>query len=289
MKLALDPHMIRHLSLPDVVRQVAKLGFEYLELTPRRDLLPFYLHPRADTETIRAFKKALRDADVQMVAASFGDYRWSAPDEEIRQAAVRYWLRALEVLAEVECNTVMSELGGLPEQVERCEAALWRSLDQVLPRHEQLGIALNLQAHPYNFIENSDIAVDFVRGINHPLVGYCFVTAHTFHLGHNVGAMIRYAGTTLKHVLVADTCDHRASSGLRFIVNPHGAPVRVHQHLQIGDGEVDFEAVYEALADVDFDGIMTSNVYSQEERALEVYQHDRAAIAALANRHRLPL
>jgi myo-inositol catabolism protein IolH len=289
MKLALDPHMIRQLSLPDVVRQVANLGFEYLELTPRPDFLPFYTHPRVDDESIQLFKRTLSATKVRMVAAAFGDYRWSSPNEEIRQAAVRYWLRALEVLADVECSTVMSELGGQPEQGEVCEAALWRSLDQLLPRHEELGIALNLQAHPNNFIESNDTAVDFVRGINHPLVGYCFVTAHTFHLGQDVEAMIRYAGPTLRHVLIADTSNYQASSGLRFIVNPHGAPVRVHQHLQIGDGEVDFDSVFKALADVKFSGIMTSNVYSQEERALDVYLHDRAAIAALAKRHRLPL
>jgi myo-inositol catabolism protein IolH len=29
--------------------------------------------------------------------------------------------------------------------------------------------------------------------------------------------------------------------GLRYIVNPPGSPARVHQHLDIGQGEVDWE------------------------------------------------
>ena len=247
MHIALDPHMIRHLSLPDVVRTVADLGYEHLELTPRPDFLPFYTHPRAGDRIVREFKAALASTGVTMVAASFGDYRWSSPDETLRAAAVRYWLAALDVLAEVGCGTVMTELGGDPRTPELCEAAFWRSLEDLLPRHEQLGIAMNIQAHPFNFIESNTGCVDLVRGIGHPLVGYCYVAAHTFHLGDDIGEMIRYAGPDLRHVLLADTGDHRASSGLRFLINPHGAPVTIHQHLALGGGEVDLRSLFSAL------------------------------------------
>ncbi len=281
MKLALDPHMIRHLPLPDVVRAVADLGYEHLELTPRPDFLPFYIHPRADDAVVSAFRAALAETGVSMVAASFGDYRWSSPDEALRTAAVRYWLAALDVLAEVGCTTVMTELGGDPRTPEACEAALWRSLEDLLPRHEQLGIGMNIQVHPFNFLVSNTAGVDLVRGIRHPLVGYCYVAAHTFHLGDDVVEMVRYAGPDLRHVLIADSGDHRASSGLRFLVNPHGSPVTVHQHLAIGRGDVDFRALFRALHEVGFDGILTSNVYGEEERAMEVYAADRAAVLGL--------
>ena len=51
------------------------------------------------------------------------------------------------------------------------------------------------------------------------------------------------AGDLLTMVHVADAYDHTASSGLRYIVNPPGSQVTVHQHLDIGQGEVDFDAV----------------------------------------------
>ena len=127
----------------------------------------------------------------------------------------------------------------------------------------------NLEAHPDDFIERTDAAVDLVRGIDSTLVRYVFCAPHTFHLGGDVAAMIEYAAPVLAHVHVADVFDHRASSGLRYIVNPPGSPARVHQHLDIGQGEVDFDALFGALRRVGFDGILTSCVFAWEERAVE--------------------
>ncbi|UIY26315.1 hypothetical protein LZK76_07810 [Rhizobium leguminosarum] len=39
MKIALDPHMHRHLNLRDLCRKAAELGYEHIELSPRDDFL----------------------------------------------------------------------------------------------------------------------------------------------------------------------------------------------------------------------------------------------------------
>ena len=75
----------------------------------------------------------------------------------------------------------------------------------------------------------------------------------------------------LAHVRVADTFNHKKSSQLRYIVNPPGSAVRVHQHLDIGQGEVDFEAAFGALRRIGFDGIVTSCGF------LAIYQQKLAA------------
>ena len=72
----------------------------------------------------------------------------------------------------------------------------------------------------------------------------------------------------LAHVHVADTFNHKASSGLRYIVNPPGSQATVHQHLDIGQGEVDWDVFFGTLAEVGFDGIMTGCVFAWEERAV---------------------
>ena len=59
------------------------------------------------------------------------------------------------------------------------------------------------------------------------------------------------------------------SSGLRYICNPPGAKVTIHQHLDIGQGEVNWDQFFSALAEVGFDGIATSCVFAWEERAAE--------------------
>ena len=84
---------------------------------------------------------------------------------------------------------------------------------------------------------------------------------------------------------LADTLDHTASGGLRYIVNPPGSTVRVHQHAPLGAGEVDFDEVFAALAATGFDGTLTSCVFGWEERATEIVTTDRAAITALVSKH----
>ena len=94
MKIALDPTPFRHLSITEMVRTVADLGYEYIELSPRDDFMPFFLHPRADGDRIKELKAALAETGVQ-IASVLPLYKWSGPDEDERQAAVRYWKRAI--------------------------------------------------------------------------------------------------------------------------------------------------------------------------------------------------
>jgi myo-inositol catabolism protein IolH len=268
MRIALDPYMLRDRPIAEVCRIAADIGYDSIELSPRPDFIPFFIHPRADRATVAEFRAAFRDSGVEL-ASILPLYRWSGPDEDERQAAVRYWKRAIQLAVDVGCTTMNSEFNGRPEAADRSEAQFWRSLEELLPIFEREGIRLNLEAHPDDFIERNDPAVDLVRAIDSDSVGYVFCTPHAFHLGGEMEAMIDYAGPVLRQVHIADCLDHRASSGLRYIVNPPGSTARVHQHLDIGQGEVDFEACFRALGRVGFDGILTSCVFAWEERAIE--------------------
>ncbi|HBY94842.1 MAG TPA: protein iolH [Chloroflexi bacterium] len=279
MKIALDPYMHRHLSLPDVARLAADLGYEYIELSPRSDFFEWFRQPRVDDDRIREFKQALRETGVQL-ASLLPLYRWASPNEDERRAAVRYWKRAIEVAAEMECQTMNSEFTrgpspqisnfcAGPSTAEQSEAAFWASMDELLPVFEREGIMLHLEPHPDDFIEDGNAAVDMIRAIGSPNVKYLYCAPHTFHMGNDMAGMIRYAAPVLAHVHVADTLNHKASSGLRYIINPPGSTARVHQHLNIGEGEIDWDLFFKTLREVGFDGILTACVFAWEDRAVE--------------------
>lgn len=61
--------MFRALPMDEMVRTVAELGCQYIELSPRDDFMPFFLHPRADDERIVAMKKSLRTHGVKLASA----------------------------------------------------------------------------------------------------------------------------------------------------------------------------------------------------------------------------
>jgi myo-inositol catabolism protein IolH len=268
MKLAIDPLPFRHLPIADMVRTVADLGYEWIEFSQRDDFFPFYLHPRANDDLVRQLKTALDETGVQ-IASMLPILRWSSPDEDERQAAVRYWQRAIDITVELGVTQMNSEFSGRPEQKERCEGQFWRSMEVLLPRLAREGIQLNIEPHPDDFIEDGIEAVQMIRAINSPLVGFLYCVPHTFYQGHPIAEIVEYAGSDLKHLHLADSFDYRASGGRRYLLNPAETNATVHQHLPYGQGEVDLDSFFAALKRVDFDGIATVAVFSQEEKAIE--------------------
>ena len=106
MKLALDPQMFYStqsvLELPDTV---ASLGYDWMELSPKADFIPFFSHPKVDDAGVRALKKRAADAGVG-IASVLPVQRWSGPDEEQRQAAVRSWKRIIQFTVDLGVDVI---------------------------------------------------------------------------------------------------------------------------------------------------------------------------------------
>jgi myo-inositol catabolism protein IolH len=279
VKIALDPWMHRSTPLLELPALVADLGYEHIELSPREDFLPFFLHPRADRHTITAFKAALDAAGVG-VSSVLPLYRWAGPDEDERQAAVRYWKRAIQITVDLGCSVMNSEFNGRPERASLSEAQWWKSMEELLPVFEREGVQLRLEPHPDDFVEDGMVAVDMVRGVDSSLVSFLYCAPHTFHQGGNMVEIMEYAGDLLTQVHVADSFDHRVTN--RYILNPPGTPARVHQHLDIGQGEVDWEEFFGTLDRLGFgrrdETIMTACVFAWQDRAGESSTFMRAEI-----------
>ena len=278
MKHTLDPHMIRHLSLEDTVRKVAELGYDHIEMSPRPDFLSWWTRPKLYTERIKSFKQALRDNNVGLASLQ-PMYRWASPYPDEWEVAIDNWKRAIEFAVELECPLFVSEFGrgGSPDRSlndrsglhrpETCEGAFFRAMDVLVPILEREGIKLSLEAHPEDWLEEIAPAMDIIRTINSPMVRASFIAPHTFFYGPDMVANLRATEGYLDHVRLADTYDHTKSSQLRYIVNPPGAKVRVHQHLDLGQGEIDWDSFFATLADMNFDGVLSNCVFAWEDRA----------------------
>ncbi|MFP7492281.1 sugar phosphate isomerase/epimerase [Terribacillus saccharophilus] len=271
MKLALDPTMYTNLSLKDMVNKTAELGYEYIELSPREDFCPFYKYPKVDRTQIKNLKTWMRDAGVKL-SSLLPLYYWAGPDEDRRQAAVRNWKRAIEIAVDLDVDLMNTEFNGSKYDAVVCEEKFIKSMDELIPVFEKEGIKLNLQAHPYDFIETNTGAVDMIRALDRDWINLVYSTAHTFFYDEGKGdidAMFDVAGDRLQHVLFADTFNHKAAGGLRYIVNPPGAEATIHQHLNIGEGEVDFDTIFRRMREMKFDGIATNAVFAWVDKADE--------------------
>ncbi len=278
MKHTLDPHMIRHLSLDDTIRKVAELGYDYVEMSPRPDFVAWWTRPKLYPEKLAAFKKSLKDHSVGLASIQ-PMYRWASPYADEWQDAIENWKRVIQVAVELDCPLLVSEFGrgGSPNRSlndrsglhrpETCELAFFRAMDIIVPILEREGLTLSLEAHPEDWVEEIAPAIEIIKTINSNAVKASFIAPHTFFYGPNMEANLRATAGLLTHVRLADTYDHNKSSELRYIVNPPESKVRVHQHLDFGQGEIDWDLFFATLADLKFDGVLSNCVFAWEDRA----------------------
>lgn len=277
VRIALDPTPFHHdhslLDFPDVA---ARLGYEHLQLTPHPDFSPFFRHPKADDGVVARLKKAAADAGVT-IPAILPVQRISWPEEPQRQAAVRNYKRIIQLAVELEVPVINTEFSGRPERSEDSEAAFYRSMEELLPIIESEGLRLNVDPRPDDFVEDGLDAWRVLRGLNSASVGFVYVASHTFHYGDRAASLLPELGDRLGAVYTADSFDHRRSHGLRYISNPPGNPARVHQHLKIGDGDVDWDALFLTLRRTGYldrdDALIVSNVFAEDEAADEVSRY----------------
>ena len=281
MKIALDPTPFHSThSLLEFPKLAADLGYEYLQLTPHPDFIPFFNHPKADDELVGKLKKAVKDAGIQ-IASTLPVLRISSPDADARESAVRYFKRVIQLTTELGVDTIGTEFSGRPEKAEESERAFYRSMEELIPVIEKAGVKVFIDPHPDDFVENGLAAWRMIRGVNSKNLGMVYVASHTFHMGNQPEAILEAAKGRVGIVHMSDTMDHTASHGLRYITNPPGNAVRVHQHLRVGDGDVNFDQMFKALKANGFidnpNSVICSSVFAENERAVEVakYQLDK--------------
>lgn len=290
VRIALDPtpynESVHLLDFPDLV---ARLGYEYLQLTPNPDFGRHFHYPKVDDAMVAELKKRAKDAGVT-ITSILPVQRISWPDEPQREAAVRNMRRYIEVASQLEVPMVNTEFSGRPEREEDSEAGFYRSMEELVPVLEREGITLNIDPHPDDFVEDGLEAWRIIRGLNTSQVGFVYVASHTFHYGDRAATLLPEIGDSLGAVYTADSFDHNRSHGLRYISNPPGNAVRIHQHSAIGDGDVDWQELFGVLQQTGYldreDALFVSNVFGEDERADEISVFQREKVQQLISEAR---
>lgn len=252
MKVAFDVDVIKDLGITKMVQQVADWGYKYIEQSPHPQINPFYKHPKASREIMLEYKNVLKYTGIE-ISSFIVVYRWSGPDELRRQAAVKNWKRMIEIAVEMGVQVINTELSGDPNQPEICEEMLYRSLEEILPIVEREGIRIEIQSHPWDFCEFNNETVDIVKSLRSDNLKYVYSVPHTFFYDKGVGdvkSMLEYAGHDLSHILIADSRNH--TKHCRYIVNPPNVDAAVHQHVGVGEGDVNFDLLFKTLRDMKF-------------------------------------
>jgi L-ribulose-5-phosphate 3-epimerase len=176
-------------------------------------------------------------------------------DKAGRQIRLDFLKHALDIAARLEAGALSFWSGIRPCAVTEAEAWDWLTAGcrQLLEYSAQYNIPLAFEPEPGMFIENLSQYRKLKQHLDHNLWGLTLDLGHAF-LTEDAGpaACIRQFKNDIK--------------------NMHAEDMRrgTHEHLQFGEGEIDFIETFEALKEINYTGLVN----------VELSRHSRNAVDA---------
>jgi sugar phosphate isomerase/epimerase len=259
MRLGYNTNGFAHHRLDDALEIIAELGYTAVAITPDVNHLPPFDTTPAELARVRRRLDSLGLAVVVEAGARYvlDPRRKQRPnllevDPAERGARLRFLERAAAICAELG-GTVLSFWSGIrPPEIPEADA--WSRLIEgttaACDRAQRLGVRVAFEPEPGMLVESLAGWERLRDELQHPAFGL------TLDVGHipvteqisPAEAIRRYAGPLLNVHLD----DSRGG---------------IHEHLQLGEGELDWPSIARALHDVDFTGIA----------AFELSRHSHAA------------
>lgn len=258
-RLGYNTNGFAHHRLDDALHVIAELGYRAVALTPDANHLP----PEHTSDAqLRALRALLERLDLAVIVETGARYvldprRKHRPtllevEAEGRARRLDFLERCAQIVVELGGDTV-SLWSGIPA-AELARETAWSHLvtgvERLHERIEPLGVRIAFEPEPGMLVQSLADWEHLRDAVSFPDLGI------TLDVGHvpctetiSAGDAIRRYGSSLRTVHLDDTRDG------------------VHEHLQIGEGSLDWPDILRALREVGFTGIAS----------VELSRHSHAA------------
>lgn len=268
MQFAFDTAVLGSIDLEKALEDISAAGYTHIEIG-----LAHFRATDSTYEETRNLRRMLSDYNLE-IAAVCGNYPLSHPDEEIRKLGVQQYKNAIATIESLECSLFVSELNGDIDRRKESEESFVKSVEEFLPCLEKSKVRLCFEAHPGDFIESNSQAVELIKRIGSKQLRYLYCAPHSFILGRNVSEMVECSKDVLEYVHFADSLRPEKT----YFSGRYTPRVQPHQHLIPGLGDVNLEAVVDALRKIDYRGFITLNPFSHFDNPLEALNESKRKI-----------
>ncbi len=263
MRFAFSTNAFRRYSLLDSIRIVADAGYDGVEIMADvPHAYPLHLTP-ADVRQIRRTLDECRieisNLNAFMHHADGDTYHpsWIERDSSLRAKRVDYTLRCIDLAAALGARHLSTEPGGPLQDMKREEGLrLFREgLRRVEDHAGRRRIKILIEPEPGLLIETPGEFLDLFRDLDPEVCGLNFDIGHFFCVGKDPAAWVEDLKAVTHHFHLEDI-----------------AASREHHHLMLGHGAVDIPQVLDKIHETGFDGFITVELYTYEDRPVEAVQ-----------------
>lgn len=259
MRLGYNTNGFAHHRLDDALAIIAEAGYRAVALTPDVHHLPPFGTSAAALRELRRRLEALDLAPVVETGARFvldarRKHRPNLLEQDAAERARRLDLliRGARTASEIGARAVSIWSGSLPPGVPAQSAWGWlvEGVEALCGAAKPLGVAVAFEPEPGMFVES--------------LAGWERLKVAVGEEG--LGLTLDVGHVPCTESIAPEVAIRRYAADLR---NVHLDDVRggVHDHLQIGEGELDFSAILAALREIGYDGVAS----------VELSRHSHAA------------
>lgn len=219
----------------DILKELAKLGFDGAELC----LEPADMRPENFTiEQAKGIKGLMDKIGLEIASVSYhADFEaWEQRKENTFKAVdIAKWLAA-DVLI------INSERVGDANKEEKW-SELAKMLKQLASKAEEMGIYIAIEPEPLQIIENTEDMLRMISEVGSPNLKNNLDIGHAYITDPSLTESIKKLGTAIVHAHIED------------IKN------KVHNHLELGQGDIDFKAMDTAFKEIGYNGYYVVDLF----------------------------
>lgn len=259
--LAFSTNAYTRYSLPEAIERIADHGYDGVELLGDD---PHAYFPDFDTDSEGAVQRTLEETGLAVSninantamgyyndapPSSFFDPSIISPDVDDRKWRIEYTKRAIDLAAATNAPAVCLATGrplpGTPP--ERAYEYLQDSLHEILDYAEPRDVDVGIEFEPELLVECTDEVLSLIDDIGRSSLGINLDIGHAAVYGEDLTETIH------------QSADHITGLHLEDIV---GGRRGKHYHRIPGEGDIAFDAVFDALDDIDYSGFATLELYT---------------------------
>ncbi len=265
--LAFSTNAFKKNTLEEAIDAIAAVGYRGLELMADiPHAYPQNMPPARITSVqaqLRRHGLTVSNINAFTLFACGDTYHptWIEDDAAKRQTRIDHTLRSIELAAAFGAKTISLQPGGplIGTTLTRDLAGqrFADALRAVIPAARAARVILAIEPEPGLYIESAAEYLEFKQQYfpNDPTILMNCDIGHLFCVGDDPAQVIRSMPNQIAHIHIEDI----------------GAN-RVHQHLCPGKGAIDFPQIFQAAADIGYQGRITVELYPYESTAAGIAQ-----------------